>query len=486
VNEIYRVIENHKLQDLAQKPLFLSIITTNFDRLKEYFPINESVILKVLTEEWIKHDVLRKENEADKIRKINERQRISEILAIAEYKSGKPIARDSIQEQVRMELGYDDAEAENRLSQYYKDAITSTFLIREENEMYRFILHPVIEYFFARRIVNDIKNNKDYSFLENIKLIKSIETFEFVKGIIDIEWAIKPHVYNDLPSSIKSHETLRNFENFSRILVEAIEKLKTKKSLLSVGANNLLKILYITNNLPTRPDLSELYLQKVSISHSNLMGAKLFESDITDGDLSGCNLQNANLTKCILKNAKLTGADLTGADLTGADLTGADLTGAYLRETILDDCIFYDANLTFSKIINCSTNIKTRFNHTNFSYSTISNMDFSKSFLEKCVFIGVDCKDLKFPRYLHRTNFMDADLKSSDFREFDLTACNFRNAILDNVDFSQARLNGSDFRWAKLRNAVVFRAEMDGVNIYGADTKGTDFSSATNFRSSID
>lgn len=124
VNEIYRVIENHKLQDLAQKPLFLSIITTNFDTLKEYFPINESVILKVLTEEWIKHDVLRKENEADKNRKINERRRISEILAIAEYKSGKPIARDSIQEQVRMELGYDDAEAENRLSQYYKDAIT--------------------------------------------------------------------------------------------------------------------------------------------------------------------------------------------------------------------------------------------------------------------------------------------------------------------------------------------------------------------------
>ena len=490
VNEIYRIIESNNLKDLARKPLFLSVITSNFDKLKEYFPINESVILKVLTEGWIKHDVLKKENIVDRGKIILERQRISEILAIAAYKTeNRPIARDTIQEQVKMELGYDDAEAINRLSQYYKDALTSTFLIREENETYRFILYPVIEYFFARRIVNDIKNKKSYSFLENIDLIKTPETFEFIKGIIDIEWAIKPHVFSEIPE-LKDSKNLRNYENYSRIVVDAIENLKNKKSSKAITAHNLLKILYMTTNLPHRPDLSGLSFQKVSLTCSNFMGAKLHKVDFTDSDLSGSNFQYANLTECILKNAKLTGADLTGADLTGADLTGADLTGAdltgaYMRETVLSDCLFYDVNFTYSKIINCVTSLKTRFNHSDFSYSTISNMDFSKCFLSQSIFMGVNCKDLQLPRYLHRTNFRNADLSFKDLRESDLTECDFRDSNLDGINFSNARLNRSDFRWAKFRKAIVFGAEMDGVNLYGADTKGTEFSSATRFSSSI-
>lgn len=62
---------------------------------------------------------------------INERQRISEILAITEYRESKPIGIEDIKSEVKTELQYADPEADLRLNQYYKDAVNSTFLVKE-------------------------------------------------------------------------------------------------------------------------------------------------------------------------------------------------------------------------------------------------------------------------------------------------------------------------------------------------------------------
>lgn len=94
VKEVLKVVKEENQQELAQKPLFLYVICTNFHNLKDYFPINEAIIMKILTEAWIKHDVLTKRDLADAARRktIMERQRISEILAVAQYEKNKTIA----------------------------------------------------------------------------------------------------------------------------------------------------------------------------------------------------------------------------------------------------------------------------------------------------------------------------------------------------------------------------------------------------------
>ena len=84
--EIRRTIEEGKLADLPQKPLFLKVICEQFDELKQYFPINESVILQVLTNGWIKHDVENNiEGVVEQKKVMIERERISEILACKTY-----------------------------------------------------------------------------------------------------------------------------------------------------------------------------------------------------------------------------------------------------------------------------------------------------------------------------------------------------------------------------------------------------------------
>lgn len=102
--------------DLPQKPLFLNVICEKFDELKQFFPINESVILQVLTNGWIKHDVENNIEGVEERKKVtNERERISEILACKTYEKGLPIGISEIMTEVKVELQYEYSQAKNRL-----------------------------------------------------------------------------------------------------------------------------------------------------------------------------------------------------------------------------------------------------------------------------------------------------------------------------------------------------------------------------------
>jgi serine/threonine-protein kinase len=99
-------------------------------------------------------------------------------------------------------------------------------------------------------------------------------------------------------------------------------------------------------------DLSNLGLQKATLSGANfhqarlhkvnLQGANLFNADFGRAGLSQASLRNANLARAYLSHADLQGADLRGADLSyaylsnanlrGANLCGADLTGAKITD----------------------------------------------------------------------------------------------------------------------------------------------------------
>ena len=144
IKDIREVIDEKRIDTLATKPLFLFVICKHFEELNKYSIINEAVILRTLTEEWIRHDVIKKNIDSEKKSQIiEERQRISEVLAFRCYSEGKPISLNSIREEVDRELEYN---ATKSISQYYKDAVNSTFLVKESEDRFRFIVKPIAEY----------------------------------------------------------------------------------------------------------------------------------------------------------------------------------------------------------------------------------------------------------------------------------------------------------------------------------------------------
>jgi uncharacterized protein YjbI with pentapeptide repeats len=63
-----------------------------------------------------------------------------------------------------------------------------------------------------------------------------------------------------------------------------------------------------------------------------MVGAKMWEVDLTNAILVRANMRFTDLYAVNLTGANLTGADLRYTNLSGANLTGAFLTGALLPD----------------------------------------------------------------------------------------------------------------------------------------------------------
>ena len=293
--------------------------------------------------------------------------------------------------EVKIELQYEYSQAKSRLEQYYKDAVNSTFLVKEKDEKFRFILNPVNEYFVARRIVNDLRNNDITSFFKHVNMIKSPEVFDFIKGIIDIEWSVKPHVFAGITQELSIEDSLQRYKNLSNIVYTLISEVRNGNYDEKVG--NLVKILYMSGNLPPRPDLHGLNLTGLDLSSSNLKGGNLTSCTCDEINLTGSNLRDTKLAGAKLRRAKLCGADLTGADLTGADLTGADLSNADLREANIKETNFTSASLRNTNLTSVAA-IKTRLNNTDLSFSILTGADIAESrSVSGAKFVGVDLQE---------------------------------------------------------------------------------------------
>ncbi len=111
-------------------------------------------------------------------------------------------------------------------------------------------------------------------------------------------------------------------------------------------------------------DLNNANLSNANLSGANLHNADLFEADLNNTNLNGANLSFANLRsadlfEADLRSANLSGADLRGAalfdadcssaDLSNANLDGAGLDDADLSATHVDQTIFANIDLSFTK-----------------------------------------------------------------------------------------------------------------------------------------
>ena len=92
-------------------------------------------------------------------------------------------------------------------------------------------------------------------------------------------------------------------------------------------------------------DLTQAYLKYTNLSKADLGAANLTEANLTEANLAEANLRAANLV-----GANLNGALLSGANLSRANLSGANLSGALLIGTNLSFANLTEANLSGAKL----------------------------------------------------------------------------------------------------------------------------------------
>ena len=78
-----RTVQKPEIRQYTGKPLFLEIICNRYSDIVGSPLVNPASILKILTDEWIRHDVYKKDLDTEsKNEQIKIRQRISESLAL--------------------------------------------------------------------------------------------------------------------------------------------------------------------------------------------------------------------------------------------------------------------------------------------------------------------------------------------------------------------------------------------------------------------
>jgi uncharacterized protein YjbI with pentapeptide repeats len=483
VERIMKVIrEDKKIFDLAKKPLFLNVINEHFDEINNYRIINESIMLTIFTNQWLEHDakVKRQTIESEKIRLIEIRKQISEILAFAKTGINETISIDDVKDTVKDELGKYHSDVLEKLEEYYHDAITSTFLVKEENESYRFLSNPIREFFIARRIVSDINNNDPVALLKHSKKISSEVIFIFIKGLIESEWSIQPHALNDLiqfitklsESEDKSNNSqfldlmheeqkyVEKHENKSYVILETIRNIQKTSSKENVG--NLLRILAMTGNLPPKTNLSNLNFSNSNLGSTNFVGANLTNCDFNHSFLRGCNFSHAILVNADFSNSDLSGSNFEKTILTKTIFNTADLNNANLQHQDLSYTDFSNANLSYSNLENVRLK-NTKFRGTIFSSAKLGKMDLRHMPLQHTVFLQTD---------LSQVSLSDANLTSADFRGNDLSRMNFKDTILVRAKFNGANLSSAVLFHAKCHYAIFSGSNLDDTDITKTEFNG--------------
>ena len=474
---------SYRMLEYSKKPLFLNVICENPEEFEKIDTVNQATILKILTDGWIQQDLDKNETLHDRKKKISkDRQEISEILAVEETKLNEPISLDHIQNSVKkMKL----KESKFDLQQYYKDAVTSTFLSSEIGNTFHFILKPIREYFVACGILQDIKHKEFVKTLHDIK-VTTPEIYQFIISLIETKWNIKPDQIEQIQKlDLKEEKELNkknvSYNNDSYKILETLKKSREEKEeflvensddsyniiqILKQAQQNkdksfvgiLIRILVDTKNLPSKFDLSKLTISNKQYSLvMNLEGAEMIEADLT-----GATLDSANLTRSILKGAKMARASIKESNLTGATLMGAKMARANLSESDLTRINLDDANLTNVNLIG----------------ATLDSANLTRSILKGAKMTRANLVDADLTgAKMARANLVDADLTGAkmtraNLTNVDLTGANLTGADLTETKLNDAKLIRTDLRKCILKNTNFLGAYVTGVNLTNVDLTG--------------
>lgn len=158
--------ETYNLEELSKTPIFLNMIMQSIDKIGG--AVSKSKLYEVYTDQWIRsQDYRSKLSSEDKITFMEE-------LAYEMFSNGQgKVKHDLLPSRLKSYFAVQDYEF---LVAVDRDIRTCSFLVRDINGLYFFVHKSYMEYFVAKKLAREVKEN-NYSSMERIPITQEVAEF---------------------------------------------------------------------------------------------------------------------------------------------------------------------------------------------------------------------------------------------------------------------------------------------------------------------
>jgi len=159
-----------------------------------------------------------------------------------------------------------------KIEEYKKDILTSSFFIRDTNDKYRFSHYSILEFFVSKTLNKEIND-----FIKNLRCPHYFMKKKLTRGI-----------YQFLSESIEKKESLIELVNMT--------KNKTFEDMAYVGSN-CISILRCMNAELMNSDFSNCVLVDADFRNMNLSGSSFYGANLFTSNFDNCILDDTNFLK---------------------------------------------------------------------------------------------------------------------------------------------------------------------------------------------
>ncbi|AKB45313.1 NACHT domain-containing protein [Methanosarcina vacuolata] len=271
-NQLERMSHIYNLWDLAHRPIFLSIIAQTLPKLEE---LKSTITIDKLYVEYVKMCIIR---EGWRDICSTDVYEIMEELALRMFIDGNSkVTSEQIFNLIK-ELNAKNAYNDIDLNNLDGKIRTCSFLNRTSSDEYTFFHKSLMEFFIAKKFVNEIKGNKVNSSSFGKRRI-SPTIGNFMKDLLTDKDALYAIIHNT------------KYKNFDEIGF--------------LGGNSL-TILGLMNENFSEKDFSSLVLSGAYLLNCDLIHTSFKNSILKDAEIINCNLTNADFTYTDLEGAIFT------------------------------------------------------------------------------------------------------------------------------------------------------------------------------------
>lgn len=266
------------------------------------------------------------------------------------------------------------------------------------------------------------------------------------------------------------------------VITDSLEQMITQRSTLA----NPLTGVYLSHQ-----DLTKVALMSTNLSYADLSGANLSRQNLNGATANNTCFDTANMSECIangltftnctfvnanmqfvqMSNAKLQNCNLNLAQFSApdnpenkftnmqcTDFTKASLVGCQFTKTLVNSCIFNQANLTNADF--------------SLAKGVDENLDFRGALMISSNLSNHDLRECQIDEY---TNFMSATLNECNFTGHDLSKVVFVRAMMQKAILDDTILEGTQLAFADLSYASI----KGGVSMIGSNLSNSILQGAT-------
>ncbi|MBM4258530.1 MAG: hypothetical protein FJ147_21860 [Deltaproteobacteria bacterium] len=339
----------HNLQELAHRPLLLDMIVKSLPKLVDDQRINAANLYTVYTNFWV-------DREETKGRILDKTLKLQLMLELAwrmwheekdsiHYKELVPFV-EKLAANKSIDFGVEEVEDIAREMQ------AATFLKRDDNGNFSFVHRSFMEFFLARKILDDL-SRRQTQVLNTRRFDRKV--IYFLTLLDERQTTVAP-----LQTILTTSYTLNLSENALQILYWSgriscgmEEKIDNVETLQNIFAQRIPACLELTG-----AKLQEIVLEGADLLDSNLNGADLTKANLNQTLIIGTHcqhaiLQDARLERAVIehvdfRHGQLRGISLTGSQLTNCDFTDATINSASITSAQIEKCVGLASRNTFS------------------------------------------------------------------------------------------------------------------------------------------